>query len=78
MAQTKNFPHGFSPANVLDIFHLIFPLWMLDAVFSLTAPAGIFNRIKLLVLVCMSNSVSSKNENGSSKVMVSGNGVAIK
>lgn len=46
--------------------------------FQLTAPAGIFNRIKLLVLVCMSNSVSSKNENGSSKVMVSGNGVAIK
>lgn len=45
---------------------------------QLTAQAGIFNRIKLLVLVCMSNFARSKNENGSSKVMVSGNGVVIK
>jgi len=46
--------------------------------FQLNAQAGLFSRIKLLVLVCMSNSVSSKNENGTSKVLVSGNGVAIK
>lgn len=43
-----------------------------------TAQAGIFNRMKLLVLVYMSSSASSKNESGSSKVMVSGNGVALK